>query len=362
MAAHRYWRVLILRATDTSFIGAAEIELRSSVGGSDITGSGTASAYSYYGGGYEASKAFDNNTATGWASATPVVGQDWIKYDFGSGTEVGVAEIAWTSRDTNINGPTTFFLQYSDDDSAWHTEISFFNQPLFTAYLQQKVYNASSTGAVVGDLFPLRMTSASAPSPFVISADSEYSGTYAAWKACDYDYGTYWVNSASTTGFLKIDLGSGNEQTVTSVGYQNNTVPNPTRMPQDFTIQGSNNDSDWTTLETVTGETAWGDNEHRVFALTNTGSYRYYKIDITANNGASDLACGGFYLFAEEAPVTSTGTLGATESGSDIAAVTGLTIHSTGTIDATETGSDAAYFTDEATSVGTLALLGPSTR
>src|SRR5665647_1726498 len=65
---HRYWRINI---TDSyrDYAGFAEIELHDSIGGSDLTGGGTASVSSNYGGAtYDASKAVDNDTGTLWTS------------------------------------------------------------------------------------------------------------------------------------------------------------------------------------------------------------------------------------------------------------------------------------------------------
>lgn len=68
------------------------------------------------------------------------------------------------------------------------------------------------------------------------------------------------------------------------------TVPegNPNNNPDDWTLQGSNNGSSWTTIHTVTGNT-WpiGDYEEQTFTVTSPSSYLYYKLDITGNVGAT---------------------------------------------------------------------------
>lgn len=124
MSAHRYWRLYISASGGSSYIGFAEIELRESAGGSDATGSGTASASQAYGG-YPASAAVDNNTATEWA-AYPYGAPQWWAYDFGSGVTKDIKEIVITPRTTYYTeAPGTFDLQYSDDGSSWTTKHTF---------------------------------------------------------------------------------------------------------------------------------------------------------------------------------------------------------------------------------------------
>jgi hypothetical protein len=68
------------------------------------------------------------------------------------------------------------------------------------------------------------------------------------------------------------------------------TVPagNPNNNPKTWTLQGSNNGSSFTTIHTVTGNT-WtaGDYESQEFTVTSPNFYLYYKLDITANVGAT---------------------------------------------------------------------------
>ncbi|WP_142122160.1 GH92 family glycosyl hydrolase [Rarobacter faecitabidus] len=74
------------------------------------------------------------------------------------------------------------------------------------------------------------------------------------------------------------------------------------RDPKDWTVAGSNDGSTWTTLETVTGQSFDTRFKSQTYNLTTTGSYRYYRLRITANNGAS-----GTQL-ADWTPQISTGT------------------------------------------------------
>lgn len=133
------------------------------------------------------------------------------------------------------------------------------------------------------------MTSNNAPVPFVASASTEYGMGLDAFDAFEGNVGIgqYWLTSAGNpTGWLKIDMGSGNTFVIHQYEIQVNSVPEPNRAPKDWTLQGSNNDSDWTTIDTVAGETAWGNAEKRLFSCDDVSTaYRYFKVVVTANNG-----------------------------------------------------------------------------
>lgn len=83
--------------------------------------------------------------------------------------------------------------------------------------------------------------------------------------------------------WMKIDLGSGNAKTFGAYRLFGRTGT-PTTNPRDWTLQGSNNDADWDVLDTRSLETvvgAWT----ALFTVASPASYRYYKFNITANNG-----------------------------------------------------------------------------
>ena len=57
------------------------------------------------------------------------------------------------------------------------------------------------------------------------------------------------------------------------------------RDPKNFTLQGSTNGTDWTTLDTQTDQKFSARFATNTYSVTNTVAYEYYKLDITANNG-----------------------------------------------------------------------------
>lgn len=125
--AHRYWRILCLQSqAGSETYSAGEVEFRSTPSGSDQTGSGTPTAHSTFGGApgsFDPAKAFDNNVSTLW-SANGGSDYGWLEYDFGSTKQI--AEVNWTARNDGVytQSPRYISIQFSDDDSKWHTTWS----------------------------------------------------------------------------------------------------------------------------------------------------------------------------------------------------------------------------------------------
>jgi len=79
--------------------------------------------------------------------------------------------------------------------------------------------------------------------------------------------GNRWqMNGQSYPIWVKIDLGSGNAKEVLSHSVM---ADDGNYAPTDWTLQGSNDDSTWTTVATVTGQTGWWYGETRRFASDN---------------------------------------------------------------------------------------------
>ena len=57
------------------------------------------------------------------------------------------------------------------------------------------------------------------------------------------------------------------------------------RDPKDWQFQGSNDGSTWTTLDTQSNQAFAQRFELKTYAIANPGFYRYYRLNVTANNG-----------------------------------------------------------------------------
>lgn len=91
----RYWALFITDTQVTATPSIAEIEMRTAVSGADVTGSGTAKCGTSapYIGSFGPDNAFDNSdTSPWWVSGH--TSRDWIGYDFGTGNNKRIVEIA----------------------------------------------------------------------------------------------------------------------------------------------------------------------------------------------------------------------------------------------------------------------------
>lgn len=130
MAAYRYWRIVVTAQPHANLATFAEVEFRTSVGGADVTGSGTASASSVYSSPtYTADKAFDNNSATYWCCSNTSPFPHWLQYDFGAGNAQEIVEYVLTGYAVNAQYiPTAWYLLASNDGVSWIVVDSKANQ------------------------------------------------------------------------------------------------------------------------------------------------------------------------------------------------------------------------------------------
>lgn len=78
------------------------------------------------------------------------------------------------------------------------------------------------------------------------------------------------------------------------------------RDPKDWTLKGSTDGKDWKTLDTRTGEKFSERFQTRTYDLAEPAEYQHFRLDVTRNNGASDilqLADVQFSTGGDDAPV-----------------------------------------------------------
>ena len=126
----------------------------------------------------------------------------------------------------------------------------------------------------------------------VASASSVDSTNYAYKAFINED--NAWRPAGAAGQWVQIDLGAGKEKTVTYYrlkGDSNTSYPN--RYPKSFRLQGSNDGSAWTTVDTQTNVPA---RDKWAYKVATPGSYRYYRFYIDENYG--DYYCGvGIQLY-----------------------------------------------------------------
>jgi hypothetical protein len=151
------------------------------------------------------------------------------------------------------------------------------------------------------------MTSNSAPTPYIVAASSEYSATYAAWKAFDGDSATAWSQSAGDSAGQWLRLYSPTATIcVTAITIKNLSGYGV----HDFKVQGSNDASAWTDI--YTGHAA--DNEDvQSFSFSNTVYYYYNRILFVTGYHVDDSAVTVVTMSGLEARRVACGGLCATD-------------------------------------------------
>ena len=134
---------------------------------------------------------------------------------------------------------------------------------------------------------------------YTASASSYYSVHPAYW-AFDRSGETKWLTDtgASINGsWLKIELPTAQLANVFSIQAPNEGGDLIKRVPTAFKIQGSNDDSDWDDLVSVSG-LSWTANEIKYWNNPYTTSYLYYRLLISANGGDGYTGVGAFNLLS----------------------------------------------------------------
>lgn len=133
------------------------------------------------------------------------------------------------------------------------------------------------------------MTANNRPIPLVASASSQFSSTFAAWKAFDGIQATSgaWVTASNVlSGWLMIDFSvktpiNGFTITARDIGTANIT------SPKVFNLQGSDDGINFTTLASYDSETLWKPRESRNYYISQEANYRYYRLNVIENEGNS---------------------------------------------------------------------------
>ena len=116
-------------------------------------------------------------------------------------------------------------------------------------------------------------------------ASSQYSGTSSADKAFDNDLNTTWSSANNVTiAQLRYDFGAGNGKVINQYRVTGANYGLFNFSPKNWTFQGSNDASNWTVLDTRTGQSPTGNLPYT--AYSNTTAYRYYRLNITASNSS----------------------------------------------------------------------------
>jgi hypothetical protein len=142
------------------------------------------------------------------------------------------------------------------------------------------------------------MTGASTPAG-AVAASTTFVG-YNAWWAFSgtllRNSGTWFTGPQPTpTGWISYDFGVGVTKVITHYALTpvptdatiGGTTDDPKSAPKTWTLEGSNDNSSWTVIDTQTNAPAWAVAERRLYTTANTTAYRYYRINVSANQGGA---------------------------------------------------------------------------
>ncbi|GAA3451749.1 GH92 family glycosyl hydrolase [Dactylosporangium matsuzakiense] len=116
-----------------------------------------------------------------------------------------------------------------------------------------------------------------------VSASAENPPNEVAARLADGNPSTKWL-AFSPTGWAAYQL----KAPATAVKYSLTSANDASsRDPKDFTVQGSNDGSQWTDLDRRTGQTFSGRFATNTYSFANTTAYSWYRLNVTANSGDS---------------------------------------------------------------------------
>lgn len=117
------------------------------------------------------------------------------------------------------------------------------------------------------------------------NGDSDREG---AAKAFDRDPGSKWYCYNAQSGWIQYDFGAGNAQVVTRYTVSSADVAD--RDPKSWNFRASQDGVQWITLDSQSDQTFVSRMQMKRCNIANTTAYRFYQLQITANNGAPGMA------------------------------------------------------------------------
>jgi len=208
----------------------------------------------------------------------------------------GTASLTWSpvsgsvsgyriKRATSANGPFTTIVSSTPGTAFVDTSLA-----NGTPYY----YSVTSLSSGVESAESLVVSVTPSASPSLISralngtagANAE-KATETAAMAFDGSTGTKWYTDINaSTGWIRYQFGNGLAWRITR--YQVTSANDVAqRDPKNWQFQGSNDGVVWTTLDTRTNELFPSRLFTKTYDFTNTTPYRWYRLNITANNGGS---------------------------------------------------------------------------
>ncbi|WP_375448385.1 cellulose binding domain-containing protein [uncultured Fibrella sp.] len=247
-------------------------------------------------------KLTDGSFSTKWLDLSPT---SFVQFAYNV-PQIWTAYVLVSGDDAPERDPKNWTLQGSNDGMTWTTldtktgqawsgrvqkrSFSFANT---TAYRYYKLDITLNNGAPLVQLSELQLTTTDLLTPDVaVTARGDNPPGETIDRVYDGNPDTKWLDR-SPTSFVQFAYTS--PQTWTGYALTSGN-DEPGRDPKDWTLQGSNDGMTWTTLDTKTAQTWSGRKQVKAYKFTNTTAYTYYKLNITANNGAPLLQLAELFL------------------------------------------------------------------
>lgn len=136
-----------------------------------------------------------------------------------------------------------------------------------------------------------------------VSSSSAYNASFEAYNAFDISLVSKWHPTA-TTGYIQVKL----KAPAVVDRYTITGSETPSQSPNAWTLQGSNNGTDFTAIDTRTAQTFTA-TQTKSYTATNVTAYLYYRINVTAANGSSPMGIVNIGLFGTSAIILGSGLL-----------------------------------------------------
>ncbi len=237
-------------------------------------------------------KVYDGRSDTKWLDRSPtsfiqfayISAQTWTGYALTSGNdEPGRDPKDWTLQGSNDG--TTWTTLDTKIGQSWSSrqQARGFRISNTTGYLYYKLDITANNGAPILQLAEFFLgTQAQLPPVITVTARGENPPNEGVNKVYDGDPNTKWLDG-SRTSWVQFAV---DPPQVYNAYYVTSGNDAPDRDPKDWQIQVSNDGTNWTTLDTKTGQSWPRRNQLRRLQFTNTTPYAYYRFNITANNGS----------------------------------------------------------------------------
>lgn len=280
-----YWEVKVIGGT----YGMISIINKSAVVNASLTSSAIRGYYLYNGVKYPEGSAYSTSSKTGDVIGVALNLDDYTLEFFKNGVSMGVSH-------TNLNEMEEEVFPHFYAPSTGSTSVTFnFGATPFAYNIPSgfKAYNLEPSNNFLiqtGDdkIISLTKQYLEKIRPISYSASSTYSGYNISALFDDNKANNWTANGQKSIIYFEADnpfLLDSYEMFVATT-YTD-------RMPKDWVVYGSNDNQNWISIDINANYTKWTSNSSNKFKTNSTMPYKYYKFDITANNG-------GYYLTVAE--------------------------------------------------------------